>query len=85
MGVSCQALLQGDLPDQRLNPGLPHCRQALYHLNHQGSPMDMYRIQICPRVIIGREKGRCVHELYVYVEAVIYAYMSQMCVYITHI
>ena len=24
-------------PTQRLNPGLPHCRQILYHLSHQGS------------------------------------------------
>ena len=23
---------------QELNPGLPHCRWILYHLNHQGSP-----------------------------------------------
>ena len=23
---------------QGLNPGLPHCRQALYHLSHQGNP-----------------------------------------------
>ena len=23
---------------QGLNPGLPHCRQILYHLSHQGSP-----------------------------------------------
>ena len=28
------AFLQGNLP----NPGLPHCRQILYHLSHQGSP-----------------------------------------------
>ena len=24
-----------------LNPGLPHCRQILYHLSHQGSPRAM--------------------------------------------
>ena len=23
---------------QGLNPGLPHCRQILFHLSHQGSP-----------------------------------------------
>ena len=28
----------GALPAQGLNPGLPHCRQILYCLNHQGSP-----------------------------------------------
>ena len=36
-GVHCHALLQGIFPTQGLNPGLPHCRQVLYHLNHQGS------------------------------------------------
>ena len=28
----------GNLPTQGSNPGLPHCRQTLYHLSHQGSP-----------------------------------------------
>ena len=28
----------GDLPNLVSNPGLPHCRQILYHLSHQGSP-----------------------------------------------
>ena len=37
-GVGCQVLLQGIFPSQGLNPGLPHCRQILYHLSHQGSP-----------------------------------------------
>ena len=32
------ALLQGIFPTQWSNPGLPHCRQMLYHLSHQGSP-----------------------------------------------
>ena len=26
-----------DRPDPGLNPGLPHCRQMLYHLSHQGT------------------------------------------------
>ena len=30
--------LQGIFPTQGLNPGLPHCRQILYHPSHQGSP-----------------------------------------------
>ena len=29
----------GNLPHQGSNPGLPHCRQILYHLNHQEAPM----------------------------------------------
>ena len=31
------ALLQGIFPAQGSNPGLPHYRQILYHLSHQGS------------------------------------------------
>ena len=27
----------GALPNPGTEPGLPHCRQMLYHLNHQGS------------------------------------------------
>ena len=37
-GVGCHALLQRIFPTQRSNPGLPHCRQILYHLRYQGSP-----------------------------------------------
>ena len=37
-GVGCHFLLQEIFPTQRLNPGLPHCRQILYQLSHQGSP-----------------------------------------------
>ena len=33
-GVGCQFLLQEVFPTQGLNPGLPHCRQTLYHLSH---------------------------------------------------
>ena len=38
-GVGSYSLFQGILPTQRLNLGLLHCRQILYHLSHQGSPM----------------------------------------------
>ena len=37
-GVGCHALLQGNFPTQGSNLGLPHCRQILFHLSHQGSP-----------------------------------------------
>ena len=36
--VGSHSLLQGILPTQGLNAGLPHCRQILYQLSHQGSP-----------------------------------------------
>ena len=29
----------GALPDPGIKPGSPHCRQVLYHLSHQGSPV----------------------------------------------
>jgi len=32
------SLLQGIFPTKGSNPGLPHCRQILYHLSYQGSP-----------------------------------------------
>ena len=32
------SLLQGIFPTQESNPRLPHCRQILYQLSHQGSP-----------------------------------------------
>ena len=36
-GVCCHFLLQRIFPTQGSNPVLPHCRQKLYHLSHQGS------------------------------------------------
>ena len=35
--VGCHFLLQGIFPTQESNPGLPHCRQVLHRLSHQGS------------------------------------------------
>ena len=37
-GVGCHALLWVIFPTQGSNPGIPHCRQNVYHLSHQGSP-----------------------------------------------
>ena len=37
-GMGSRSLLQGIFPTQGSKPGLPHCRQILYQLNHQGSP-----------------------------------------------
>ena len=37
-GVGSLSLLQGIFPTQGSNPSLPHCRQILYQLSHQGSP-----------------------------------------------
>ena len=40
-GIGCYALLQRIFPAQGSNPGLPHCRQILCWLNHQGSPRTL--------------------------------------------
>ena len=37
-GVGCHALHQGIFPIHGLKPGLPHYKQILYCLSHQGSP-----------------------------------------------
>ena len=41
--VGCHFLLQRIFSTQGSNLGLPHCRQALYHLSHQGSYAYAYR------------------------------------------
>ena len=43
-GVGCHALLQGTFPTQGSNLSLPHCRQILNHLSHQGSPSSFWFI-----------------------------------------
>ena len=40
-GVGCHALHQGVFPTQGWNRGLPHCRQILYHLSHQGEKISL--------------------------------------------
>ena len=55
IGVGCHSLLQEVLPSQGLNPGLPHCRQVLYHLSHQGSPS---KVQGTAELCWGQQKGR---------------------------
>ena len=42
--VGCHALFQGILPIWGSNSGLPHFRQILYHLSHQGSPRILERV-----------------------------------------
>ena len=52
-GVGSYSLLQGIILTQRLNPGLPHCRQILYQLNYQGSlSKERYSTQTVKRLSI---------------------------------
>ena len=41
-GMGCHFLLQWSFLSQGSNPGLQHYRQILYHLSHQGSPLECY-------------------------------------------
>ena len=50
MGISQTRILEwvaisfsrGIFRTQGSNPGLPHCRKTLYHLSHQGSPVQSW-------------------------------------------
>ena len=51
IGVGGRSLLQGMFPTQGANTGLPHCRQILYQLSHQGSP-NFVKAHIGPYLLI---------------------------------
>ena len=46
------SLLQGIFLTQGSNPGLPHCRQMLYRLNHQGKKAEHWRIDALKKVML---------------------------------
>ena len=54
-GVGCHFLLQGIFLTQGSNLGLPHCRQILYCLSHQGNPIgkptDYFRLKCLSQVM----------------------------------
>ena len=58
-GVGCHFLLQGIFPTQGSNPGLPPCRQMLYHLSHQGSPKNKWQAhwQMRTFALLGKERS----------------------------
>ena len=55
--MGCHFLLQGIFLTQGLNPGLLHCRQILYHLSHQGSPL--YGVPDCNSGISAKPTPTC--------------------------
>ena len=57
-GLTCPS--PGDLPDPGSNLGLPHCRQTLYHLSHQGCPSDLvsHPNSILRHCLWGRDPAR---------------------------
>ena len=57
-GVGCPALLQRIFLTQGSNPGLPRCRQILYHLSHQGSPRILEWVAIPFSRVSSRPRDR---------------------------
>ena len=53
--VVCHALLQRIFPTQGSKPALPHCKQILCHLSHQGSPVPTF---VCNRNMHNLGKDR---------------------------
>ena len=46
-GVGSCSFLQGILPTQGSNPGLPHCRWILYRLSHDRGPRKLEWVSLC--------------------------------------
>ena len=65
-GVGCYFLLQRIFPTQGSKPGLPHCRQMLYHLSHQGSLQLMAAEPM--QGVVGRNRARTGDHQAVHVE-----------------
>ena len=49
----------GNLPTQGLNPGLPHCRQTLYRLSHQGSNFTRLHFTALAFTQVSEKPERC--------------------------
>ena len=58
--MGCHFLLQGIFPTQGLNSGIPQCRQILYQLRHQGSPLG--KVKWVERVWTRTESLGCKRE-----------------------
>ena len=55
--VDSFSFFQGIFTAQRLNPGLPHCRQILYQLSHKGSPTGVGSLSLLQRVFPTQESN----------------------------
>ena len=55
-GVDSYSLLQGIFPTQGSNSALSHCRQMLYRLGHQGSPLTVSKHALLIVIFIESER-----------------------------
>ena len=58
-GVGSHSILQGIFPTQGSNLGLPHCRQILYHLSHQGNPKPCGMAKRKKKIVAGEPPSSC--------------------------
>ena len=78
-GVGCHFLLQGIFPTQGSNPGLPHCRQILYHLSHEGSPWSYSKLSFgCLKYVLNDSD---IDVAYLYQQLILHRHES--CMYVT--
>ena len=68
-GVGCHCLLQGIFPTWGLSLGLLNCRQTLYHLSHQRSPIvyviiELVKFSLLVIIHWGRDVDYCDVELF---------------------
>ena len=61
----CHAYLPGIFLTQGPNPGLPHCRQILYLLSHQGNPYDWYYALLSWNIQSPQRNGELLKDQYV--------------------
>ena len=79
--VGCYALFQGIFPTQGPNPGLPDCRQILYHLSHQGNLIKPKIIFISNELLV----YLALYLLVYFVGVTIYDFLSQAsCLFAEH-
>ena len=80
-GVGSLSLLQGIFPTQGSNPGLPHCRQILYQLSHQGSPVNIVETTKFYTFKVVMVYGFSLY-IYIYLYYIFYIYVSSMFIYL---
>ena len=61
-GMGSLSFLQEIFPTQESNPGLLHCRQILYQLNHQGSP-SLPNWVFFPKILLSWSSGITAYSL----------------------
>ena len=85
-GVGCHFLLQRIFPTQGSNPGLPHCRQMLYHLSHQGSPRQLFFTFLRAEYSYNCLESFCMEQfsflLYLYMVSIVFISMNSYLFYL---